>query len=427
MKNCISTRHGILSLSPLIVFLGFYLVLSIIANDFYAVPITVSFMVACLFSLLTMRGKNLAQRFETLCSGVHQPGLMMMVWIFILAGAFAATAKTMGAIESTVNLALTYLPSQWILAGLFLASCFISLSVGTSVGTIAALTPIAAGVADQTGQSLPLLVAIVVGGSFFGDNLSFISDTTIMATKTQGCQLTDKFKQNIWIALPAALLALVIYGFMGMGVQSDAVAGGQDFILVLPYLFVLIAAICGMNVIGVLILGTGLAGGLGILRGSFNFFGWLKAMDSGIMGMSELIIVTLMAAGLIQVIRETGGIEFILQRLTRHISGRRGAEFSIAALVVLTDLCTANNTIAILTAGPLAKEISSHYGVDPRRSASILDTFSCFAQGMIPYGAQLLIASGLAALNPIQIIPYLYYPFILAIVALLFIVFNKNK
>lgn len=427
MENRISLRCGMLSLSPLMVFLAFYLVLSILAQDFYAVPITVSFMVACLYSLLTIQGKTMVQRFDVLASGAVQPGLLMMVWIFILAGAFAATAKQMGAIEATVNLSLAYLPSQWIFAGLFLASCFISLSVGTSVGTIAALTPIAAGVAEQTGQNLPLLVAIVVGGAFFGDNLSFISDTTIMATKTQQCQLTNKFKQNIWIALPAAILALGIYAFMGMNVSATATSAGHDYILVLPYLFVLIAAICGMNVIGVLILGTSLAGGLGLYRGNFDFFGWLKAMDSGIMGMSELIIVTLMAAGLIEVIRHTGGIQFILQRLTRHISGRKGAELSIAALVVLTDLCTANNTIAILTVGPLAREISQHYGVDPRRTASILDTFSCFAQGIIPYGAQLLIASGLAALNPIQIIPYLYYPFLLCGVALLYIFVKNNK
>jgi Na+/H+ antiporter NhaC len=271
-----------------------------------------------------------------------------------------------------------------------------------------------------------MMIAIVVGGAFFGDNLSFISDTTIMATRTQGCELRDKFRANIWIALPAALIALALYCFMGLNVSASSHTSASDFILVLPYLFVLISALCGMNVIGVLCLGTALAGFLGLMRGSFTLIGWMQAMNTGIMGMSELIIVTLMAAGLIEVIRRTNGIEFILQRLTKHIRSSKGAELSMAGLVILTDLCTANNTIAILTVGPLAKEISQQYGIHPRRTASILDTFSCFAQGIIPYGAQLLIASGLAEINPIEIIPHLYYPFILALIALLYILMKKT-
>lgn len=425
MEQRIPLSSGLLSLSPLVVFLAFYVILSIVANDFYAVPITVAFMLTCIYSLFVLRGRSWAERFEVITYGASQPGLLLMIWIFILAGAFASTAKQMGAIEATVNLSLAFLPSQFILAGLFLAACFISISVGTSVGTIAALVPIAANVASQTGQNLPMLIAIVVGGAFFGDNLSFISDTTIMATRTQGCELRDKFRANIWIALPAAIIALALYCIMGLHVSASSEASASDFILVLPYLFVLISALCGMNVIGVLCLGTALAGILGLFRGSFTLIGWMQAMNTGIMGMSELIIVTLMAAGLIEVIRRTNGIEFILQRLTKHIQSSKGAELSMAGLVVLTDLCTANNTIAILTVGPLAKEISQQYGIQPRRTASILDTFSCFAQGIIPYGAQLLIASGLAEINPIKIIPYLFYPFILAIIALLYIILKK--
>ena len=426
MEQRISLSSGLLSLSPLVVFLAFYVTLSIVANDFYAVPITVAFMLTCIYSLFILREKTWAKRFEVITYGASQPGLLLMIWIFILAGAFASTAKQMGAIETTVNLSLAFLPSQFILSGLFLAACFISLSVGTSVGTIAALVPIAANVASQTEQSLPMMIAIVVGGAFFGDNLSFISDTTIMATRTQGCELRDKFRANIWIALPAALIALALYCFMGLNVSASSHTSASDFILVLPYLFVLISALCGMNVIGVLCLGTALAGFLGLIRGSFTLIGWMQAMNTGIMGMSELIIVTLMAAGLIEVIRRTNGIEFILQRLTKHIRSSKGAELSMAGLVILTDLCTANNTIAILTVGPLAKEISQQYGIHPRRTASILDTFSCFAQGIIPYGAQLLIASGLAEINPIEIIPHLYYPFILALIAILYILMKKT-
>ena len=350
-----------------------------------------------------------------------------MIWIFILAGAFASAAKGMGAIDATVNLTLAVMPESLILPGLFLAACFVSLSVGTSVGTIAALTPIAAGIAGQTGQSLPMIVAIVVGGAYFGDNLSFISDTTIMATRTQGCEMSDKFRMNLRIALPAAIITMILYAFIGYEQNALATTNEIDYIRVLPYLFVLVAAIAEMNVMLVRTIGTLLALGMGLSLGAFDVIGGMKAMGEGIMGMSELIIVTLMAGGLIGVIRQAGGIDFLLQQLTRHIRGRRGAECSIAALVTLTDLCTANNTIAILTVGPLAREISSHYGVDPRRSAFLLDTFSCFAQGLIPYGAQMLIACGLATVNPLEIIPYLYYPYILGVIATIYIFMHHEQ
>ncbi len=411
---------GFLALSPLIVFLMLYLVLSICANDFYAVPIVVAFMFACLYSLCILPGK-MSRRIETLTRGAANPSIMLMIWIFILAGAFASTAKTMGAVEATVNVALGILPSHLLLAGLFLAACFISLSVGTSVGTIAALAPIGLELANQTGTNVAMMTAIVVGGAFFGDNLSFISDTTIVATRTQGCLMRDKFRMNIRIALPAAIIAMVVYILMGFDLNTTPPPADVDLLLVVPYLFVLIAAICGMDVILVLALALLLSFGIGFARHTFDFFGWLGAMNTGIMGMSELVFATLMAGGMIEAIRQMGGINFILQRLVRRIHGARGAEACMATLITLIDICTANNTIAILTVGPLAKDISTHYGVDPRRSASILDTFSCFAQGLIPYGAQLLIASGLAKISPLQIIPYLYYPFLLGIISTVFI------
>lgn len=428
MEEKISLHKGMLALSPLFVFVGFYLVLSLCRQDFYAVPITISFMVACLYAMCIIPGMRWGKRFELLTKGAAQPNLLLMIWIFILAGAFASTAKEMGAIDATVELALSILPSQLILGGLFAASCFISLSVGTSVGTIAALTPIATTMSEHTGHSIPLLVATVVGGAYFGDNLSFISDTTIAATKTQGCDLKDKFKVNIWIAGPAALATLVLYLFLGHPGAVSSTASIRQILLVIPYVFVLAAGIFGINVLTVLALGIIIAGGMGIALGQFDFFTWLDAMNNGVLGMSELIIATILAAGLVEVIRHQGGIHFIIQSLTKCVKGKKGAEMCIATLTLLTNFCTANNTITILTVGPLAKEIADKYNVDPRKSASLLDTFSCIAQSLIPYGAQLLIASGLAAVNPIEIIPYLHYPFVLGIFSLLNILLSyENK
>ena len=353
--------------------------------------------------------------------------MMLMIWIFILAGAFAHSAKVMGSIDATVNLALTLLPGEMLLAGLFLAACFISLSVGTSVGTIVALTPIAAGVAQQTEISVPLMTAVVVGGSLFGDNLSFISDTTIVATSTQGCRLSDKFRVNSFIVVPAAIVILCVYLYMGQGVTSPHSVGEVSFVKVIPYLVVLLTAIVGMNVMAVLTLGIILTGVIGIVDGAYDVFGWFHAIGDGIIGMGELIIITMMAGGLLEIIRHNGGIDFLLERLTRHVSTKRSAELSIAALVSLVNLCTANNPVAIITVGGLAKHIGDRYGVDSRKAASILDTFSCVMQGLIPYGAQLLMAAGLAALNPASIIPSLYYPMAVGVAALLSIVFRYPK
>ena len=328
----------------------------------------------------------------------------------------------MGAIDATISLALTSVPPGFVLSSLFLASCFISLATGTSVGTIAALVPIAGSMAEQTGASTAMMVAIVVGGAYFGDNLSFISDTTIVATQTQGCEMKDKFRANIWIALPAALICLALYACLpGVNVEPGHL-GEVPYPAIIPYIYIIVAALCGMNVMLVLASATVLAGAIGIVSGALTPFGWLWAMNDGIMGMSELIIVTLLAAGLMQVIRRAGGIDWLMQLFNRRKGSRRKAELSMATMVVLTDFCTANNTIAILSVGPLAKQLAERYGIPAKRAASILDTFSCLAQGIIPYGAQMLIASGLSAVNPLDIIPYLYYPYILGAVAIVYII-----
>ena len=420
-------KKGLIALSPLGVFIILYLVTSIIAGDFYKVPITVAFMVSSIYAVLIHGGRPLKERIDTFSRGAASGHMMLMIWIFVLAGAFANSAKMMGSIDATVNLTLSLLPPQMLLAGLFVAACFISISIGTSVGTIVALTPIAAGVAQQTGTDIALMTAVVVGGSFFGDNLSFISDTTIVATSTQGCRLSDKFRVNSFIVVPAALIILIVYVVMGSDVHAAQQITPVQWVKVIPYLAVLITAIFGMNVMAVLTLGIILTGIIGLLTGSFDIFGWMKAMGDGIIGMGELIIITMMAGGMLELIKQQGGIDFIIQRMTRHIHGKRGAELSIGTLVALVDVCTANNTVAIITVGGIAKQIGDRYGVDNKKAASILDTFSCFVQGLIPYGAQLLMAAGLAALNPVSIIPYLYYPFAIGIAALLSILFRYPK
>ena len=409
------------------VFVLFYLVTSIIAGDFYKIPITVAFLVSSCYAIIISGGKPIMQRINTYSRGAATEQMMLMIWIFILAGAFAYSAKMMGSIDATVNLTLSLLSPQMLLAGMFLAACFISLSIGTSVGTIAALVPIAAGVANETGTDVAMMTAIIVGGSFFGDNLSFISDTTIMATQTQGCRLSDKFRVNSFIVAPAALAILIIYLIMGQGVSAPAHVASVEWVKVIPYLTVLISAIIGMNVMGVLMMGLLLTGIIGILTGIFDIYGWFGAMGEGILSMGELIIVTMMAGGMLELIREQGGIDFLIRLLTRRVNSKRGAELSIAVLVTLVDICTANNTVAILTVGGISKQIGDRYGVDNKKCASILDTFSCMVQGVIPYGAQLLIAAGLASLNPVSIVPYLYYPLVLGIVALLSILFRYPK
>ncbi|MCR5152986.1 MAG: Na+/H+ antiporter NhaC family protein [Prevotella sp.] len=420
-------RKGLLSLSPLIIFVISYLVTSIVAGDFYKVPITVAFLFASIYAVIITYDIPLNKRINIFSRGASTDNMVLMIWIFILAGAFANSAKEMGSIDATVNLTLQFLPSSMLLAGLFVAACFISLSIGTSVGTIVALTPIGAGIAASTGTSVPLIVAVIVGGSFFGDNLSFISDTTVVATSTQGCRLKDKFKVNSFIAIPAALIIFVVYILMGSGIGSPDKIARVEYVKVIPYLLVLVIALFGMNVMAVLVIGIISTGIIGLITGSFNLFGWFMAMGNGIVGMGELIIITMMAGGLLELIKVNGGIDYLMTHLTRHIKGKRGAELSIAALVTVVNLCTANNTVAIITVGGIAKKISDKFHIDSRRSASILDTYSCFAQGLIPYGAQLLMSAGLAAISPVSIIPYLYYPFCLGLIATLAILFRYPK
>jgi len=419
-------RKGLLALSPLVVFVTLYMVTSIIAGDFYKVPITVAFLAASVYAVAITRGK-LLKRINVFSRGAGSAEMLLMIWIFVLAGAFANTAKMMGAIDATVNTTLMLLPSQMLLAGLFLAACFISLGIGTSVGTIVALTPIAAGVASQTGTDIALVVSVVVGGSFFGDNLSFISDTTIIATQTQGCKPSDKFRVNSFIVAPAALIIFAVYVYMGQGMNSPSQLPEVEFWRVVPYLFVLLTAMFGMNVMVVLTIGILLAGVIGIFYGSFDFYGWLGAMGDGILSMSELIIITMMAGGLLAIIKHNGGIDFIINHLTRRINGKRGGELTIAALVSVVNLCTANNTVAIITVGGIARKIGEKYGLDPRKCASLLDTFSCATQGLIPYGAQILMAAGLAQVNPVSILPSLYYPMAIGIAALIAIIFRYPR
>ena len=415
--------RGLLALSPLIVFLGVYLVSSFVAKDFYKVPVVAAFLLASAYALFITKG-GIDERVAQFSRGAGNSNVLLMIWIFVLAGVFAATAKAIGSIDATVAFTLRILPGKFILVGLFVAACFISMAIGTSVGTIVALVPIASGLASGTGAPIAMVVAAIVGGAFFGDNLSFISDTTIAATRSQGCSMADKFRANIWIAAPAAVVVAVLYVFMGQGFEASAPSGGGNFLLLLPYLTIILLALTGMNVLGVLSIGILLNAVIGLSLGKFGWTGFLQSAGTGVASMGDLIIVTMLAGGMLEIIRVNGGIDYIINLLTRRIDGRRGAEFSIAALVALANICTANNTIAIITTGSIARDIASHFGVDPRKSASILDTFSCIVQGILPYGAQLLMASGLAGISVASIIGYLYYPLALLFFAIAAIIFR---
>ena len=420
-------NKGFLALSPLIVFVVLYLVLSLVACDFSSVPLTVVFLISSVYAVATSTKFSLKERIDIYGQGASTPNLLLMLWIYVLAGAFSQSAKGMGAIDTTVNLALNILPPSMILPGLFVTACFISISIGTSVGTVVTLVPIAAGIATQTNSNVALLTAVIVGGAYFGDNLSFISDTTVVATQTQGVRMKDKFKVNLMIVVPAVVIVLAVYAFMGFGMQAPTHVGQTDLLKVIPYLAVLVTAVCGLNVMAVLVLGIALCGIIGVLGGSYDFYGWLNALGNGIVGMGELIIIAMMAGGMLEIIKVNGGIDYIIEKLSGRIRGKRGAEFSIAALVSLVNICTANNTVAILTVGNIAKQISEKFGIDPRKTASILDTFSCTIQGIIPYGVQILLAAGLAHVQPVDIIPYLYYPFAIGIAASLSILLRYPK
>ena len=432
-----SNKKGLLALSPL-----FLLIVLIVAFTVYSVDsshqdtslsLTVAFMISSIYAVAISGGMPVKKRVDTYSKGAGANNLMLMLWIYVLAGSFAASAKAMGAVDATVNLALSILPASMILPGLFLAACFISVSIGTSVGTVVALVPIAAGLDHSMDANVGMMTAIIVGGAYFGDNLSFISDTTVVATQTQNCKMSDKFKVNSMIVVPAAVLVLIAYSVMGVGLQAPTHINEVEYMKVLPYLTVLVTAIAGMNVMAVLTLGTLLCGAIGIgshllgASGSYDLFGWFSAMGNGIIGMGELIIIAMMAGGMLEIIRENGGIDFIINKITAHVNSKRGAELSIAALVSMVNICTANNTVAILTVGNISKKIGDRFGVDNRKAASILDTFSCMVQGLIPYGVQMLLAAGLANLSPMDILPYLYYPLAIGVAALLAILLRYPK
>ena len=408
-----------MALLPLVVFLGIYLIGSIIAGDFYKIPITIAGMVASIVAV-GMTRRPMAESVGDYSRGATDHNIMLMIWIFVLAGAFAASTKAMGAVDATVALTLRVVPEQFLPAGIFIAACFTSISIGTSVGTIVALTPIASAIATQTGCSAPWLVAIVVGGALFGDNLSFISDTTIAATRTQGCSMRDKFRTNVKIVTPAAIITLLIYIFT----QQDAITYSatdvaSPWYTILPYLLVLILSAIGTNVLIVLTLGILSSGIIGLACGQISLLDWFSTMGEGIDSMGQLIIITMMAGGMLEMIRRNGGIDFIISRLTSRVNSRRAAEGSIAALVMFADICTANNTVAIISVGSIARQIADRFGISARRTASLLDTFSCCIQGVLPYGAQLLMAAGLASISPVEIIPHLYYPMIMGGFALM--------
>ncbi len=424
-------RKGLLALSPLILLIAMIaLFTGYSAEESHkdtSLSLTVAFMISSIYAVAISGGMPIRKRIDTYSRGAGANNLMLMLWIYVLAGAFAASAKAMGAVDATVNLALSLLPASMILPGLFLAACFISLSIGTSVGTIVALVPIAAGLAHSVDANLALTVAIIVGGAYFGDNLSFISDTTVVATQTQGCQMSDKFRVNALIVIPAAIIILIIYGILGAGTKAPTHIDAVQYMKVLPYIVVLVTAIAGMNVMAVLTLGSILCGIIGIIDGGYDIFGWFSAMGNGVIGMGELIIIAMMAGGMLEIIRENGGIDFIISKITAHVNSKRGAELSIAALVSMVNICTANNTVAILTVGNISKKIGDKFGVDNRKAASILDTFSCTIQGLIPYGVQMLLAAGLSGLSPLDIIPYLYYPMAIGLAALFAILFRYPR
>lgn len=385
------------------------------------------FITISIIAILLSRGMSLRERIAEFSRGAGQKDLLLMVWIFVLAGAFASSAKAMGAVDATVNITLEWLPTSFLLPGLFLAACLVSLCMGTSVGTIVALMPIAASLADKAGITLPLMAAAIVGGAFFGDNLSFISDTTIVATQSQGCKQSDKFKYNFKLVLPVAITVCIIYALLGASCDEVVTAETLLWWKPIPYLAVLVAAACGVNVMVVLLMGNLLTGIVGMVDGSYSLMGWVESMTTGIMGMSELILISMMAGGIFGLIKHHGLMDRLVEAIAKRVNTTRGAELSICLLVGMVNVLTANNTVAILSVGDIAKNISQRFAIDARRSASLLDTTSCAVQGLLPYGAQLLMASSLAGISAMSIIPYLYYPILMGVVVVLTIMVKGRR
>ncbi|WP_286310963.1 Na+/H+ antiporter NhaC family protein [Romboutsia ilealis] len=411
-----------LALLPLGVFLVLFVGSGVITGDFYKMPSLVAFLIAGGVALLFNRKVSLEEKMNIFCKGAGDSNIILMVIIFLLAGAFSSVAKAMGGVDSTVNLSLSILPSNLLVTGLFIIGCFISVSMGTSVGTIAALAPIGLGISEKTGIPVALVMGAVVGGAIFGDNLSMISDTTIAAVRTQGCELKD----NFLIVLPAAIITVILLTVVTSGYSTILTDNyNYELIKVLPYLLVLVGALCGINVFALLGSGIIFASIVGLLTNSFDIFGLIEAISGGISGMYELSLLAITIGGVVSLIKFNGGIDYVLYFITSKINSKKGAEFGIAALVSIIDLCTANNTIAIVAAGPLAKDIADKYDIDKRKTASILDIFSSCWQGIIPYGAQLLTAAGVAAISPVEIIPFLYYPGLMFICGILSIAFSN--
>ena len=423
-----NTKEGRASaLLPILVFLLIFLGSGFITGDFYSMPAIAAFFIALLVALVQNRQLCFADKIRLAAEGVGNENIITMCLIFLAAGAFTGAVKAAGGVDSTVNLGLSILPSNVAVAGLFLIGCFISISMGTSVGTITALAPIAVGISQKTGFSMAICAGAVVGGAMFGDNLSMISDTTIAAVKTQGCEMKDKFRENFLIVLPAAIVTILLFLVLGRNAAFQ-LKGELTFNIfrVLPYLVVLIGALAGVNVFIVLIAGTVLSLIAGVGTGAFGLGDMFTHVGEGIMGMYDITVISIIVASIVALVKEYGGIDFILSFIRKRISGERGGELGIAALALLVDMCTANNTVAIVMSGPIAKEISDDFGVTSRRSASLLDMFSSMGQGLIPYGAQLLAAATLTGLTPFEIIPYCFYPLLMGVSGLVFIFIKKR-
>ncbi|GIN88568.1 sodium:proton antiporter [Heyndrickxia sporothermodurans] len=415
------------ALIPFVVFLILFIGSGVITGDFYAFPVIVAIAISGAVALAMNRKEPFVRKVDIFCQGAGNLNVMLMVVIFLLAGAFSEAAKGMGAVDSTVNFALSVVPQNMLVVGLFIIACFISLSMGTSMGTIVALAPIGVGISEHTDFSMALVMAAIIGGSMFGDNLSFISDTTITAVRSQGAQMKDKFKVNFWIALPAAIVTGIILGAITMGETAQVEHLSYSWVKIVPYVLVIIFALVGMNVFLVLALGIVLAGAVGLADGSYHLMSLLQKIGEGMAGMYENAFLAILIAGMVEVIKFNGGVDFLLYLATRRIKSKKGAEFSIAGLVGLTDLSTANNTIAILIAGPLAKNIADQYGIEPRKSASILDIFSCTIQGLLPYGAQFLAAASVAEISPVSILQYSFYPILIGICGIIAILIGYPK
>lgn len=426
--NNAAAKGRAVALLPIGIFLVLFLGMGIVTGDFYKTPAIVCFLIALFVAFLQNHKMSFGDKLKIIAKGVGDENIITMCLIFLCAGAFSGTVSASGGVESTVNLGLSVLPASFAVAGLFVIGCFISVSMGTSVGTVAALTPIAVEISNKTGFNMSVCVGAVVCGAMFGDNLSMISDTTIAAVKTQGCNMKDKFKENFLIVLPAALVSVVIF-FLLTREGNFVVAEGltYNFWKVVPYFFVLIGALIGINVFIVLIGGTVLSLIVGVATGAFPLADIFVVMGEGVTGMYDITVISIIVACIVSLVKEYGGIQFVLNVIRKGIRGQRGAELGIAGLALVVDACTANNTVAIVMAGPIAKEISDEFNVDSKRSASLLDIFSSVGQGMIPYGAQLLTAATLASLSPVEIMPYLYYPVLMAVSAVIFILFRRRK